>query len=98
MLPLYPFTCSKCAEGTISGIMAFTVGICIPAPKERILKATNNNEICWYPAKNKRARMRVAIAIIESLAIINSFFTIFVRPNSCKRRNEKSRKKATNDR
>ena len=53
--------------------MAFTVGICIPAPKERILKATNNNEICWHPAKNKRARMRVAIAIIESLAIISSF-------------------------
>jgi hypothetical protein len=75
MLPFAPLTFVSLSSGTISGIIAETAGICIPAPKDRTTDTAKSSHVAPYPAKNNMATTRVDKAIKESESITSFFLS-----------------------
>lgn len=73
---LIPLILIKCSCGTIWGIIAFTAGVWIPVPAERIANTANSIQTFWCPVKNVIAKSKVVIAITASANII-IFFRLY---------------------
>ena len=72
---LIPFILMRCSLGTSCGKMAFTAGVWIPVPAERMISTANRNQMFLCPDKKARASISVEHAITPSESMINSFLS-----------------------
>ena len=72
---LSPFILMRCSLGTSCGKMAFTAGVWIPVPADRMISTANRNQMFLCPDRKARASKSVEHAMAPSESMIKNFLS-----------------------